>query len=224
MKPRSTSTFVFSRPMLRRIGRASHRDQQLLGFDVLHLAVRKRDLHLHARAGLLHVVALCAGLDANLALLEDPFEFLRNLFVLHRNDARQHLENADLRPEALEHRRKLDAHRARADNHQRFRHLRQVQNFDIGQDEFRIGLQTGQHPRFRTGRDQDVFRLEHLRAFVALDFDLQPPGPAFDRAVSLESTRPCSSSSETRRLWRVSERCRSSARSLSGNSERASQS
>ena len=48
----------------------------------------------------------------------------------------------------------------------------QVQNFDVGQDEFGIGLQPGQHARFRAGGDQDILRLERLRAFVALDFDL----------------------------------------------------
>ena len=42
----------------------------------------------------------------------------------------------------------------------------QVQDLDVGEDEFGVGLQAGQHARFRAGGDQDVLRFEGLRAFV----------------------------------------------------------
>ena len=62
--------------------------------------------------------------------------------------------------------------------------LRQVQNLDVGQDEFGVGLKAGQHARLRAGGDQNVLRFERLGAFVGLDFHL---AGAFDGGEAGES-------------------------------------
>ena len=48
----------------------------------------------------------------------------------------------------------------------------QIQNFDVGENEIGIGRQARQHARFRPGGDQNVLRVEHLRALIGPDFDL----------------------------------------------------
>ncbi len=87
------------------------------------------------------------------------------------------------RSEAAEHRREFDADRARADHHQRLRHLRQIEDFDIGENEFVVRLEAGQHTRFRSGGDENVLRRERLHAFIGLHFDR---ARALDRAVPFD--------------------------------------
>src|SRR5436190_1680834 len=80
---------------------------------VLHTFPTRRssDLEGHALSGLLNVVGLRAGLDADLLLLEDALQLLGDVFILHGHDARQHLNNGDIGAEAFEDGRELHAHR-----------------------------------------------------------------------------------------------------------------
>ena len=63
-----------------------------------------------------------------------------DFFVFDRNDARQHLKDADLGSEAVETGRELDTHRARAQDRERFRHFPQIENFYVGEDALGVGL------------------------------------------------------------------------------------
>ena len=158
-------------PDVLRVRRASNRHKQLVRFDRVLLAVGERGGDAYALADFVHLLDLRAGLDANAGLLEDALEFLGDLFVFHGHDARQHLEDGDLRPHAVEDRGELHAHRAGADDRQRFRHRRHVQDLDVGED-VAIGLQPGKHLRFGTCGEDDVFRVERLRPLVGADLDL----------------------------------------------------
>ncbi len=179
MKPRSVLTFVFSSPIFAVLGARPTATRSFSASTSSVLPFDERDLHLHACAGLLNITAFRAGLDTDFALFKDALEFLRNFFVFNRHQAGQHFEDGNVRAEALEHGRELDAHRPRANDHQRFRHRAQVEDFDVGEDEFGVGLQAGEHAGFGAGGDQDVLRFERLRAFAAVDLDFARPFDAW---------------------------------------------
>ena len=82
--------------------------------------------------------------------LKIALQFLRDVLVLHRHDARQHLDHGDVRAEAVEDGGELHAHRARADDREALRHGGEIQDLDIGEDELGIGLQAGEHARLAT--------------------------------------------------------------------------
>ncbi len=115
-----------------RVRFAAHRHQQLFRADVFLLAVAERDRDPAGVGQHLHVLHFRAGLDANLVFSKHALQFLRNLLVLNRHHARQHLENRHFRAEAIEDGGKLDAYRARPDNGERFRNLRHAEDLDIG--------------------------------------------------------------------------------------------
>ena len=175
MKPRSSSTLrVFQTDVLR-VGLAAHRHQQLFRLQVFLLAVPGGERQPHAGAGLFDVLRARAGFHANALLAEIALEFLGDVLVLHRNHARQHFDDRDFGAEAAEDGGELDAHRARADDDQALRHRRQVEDFDVGENEFRVGLQAGKHAGFRAGGDDDVLRLQSLGAGCSTVTSTLPP-------------------------------------------------
>ena len=109
---------------------------------------------------------------ADAGLFEDALEFLRDFFIFNGDEARQHLEDGDFGSEAVEYRCELDSHRARSDDEHGFRDGGEVENFDVGEDRFRVGLEAGEHAGFRAGRDDDVLGFEGLRVFAVGHFDL----------------------------------------------------
>ncbi len=99
---------------------ASDRSEKRVSFHRFPFAVGKGDLELHPVLGDLNILGFGAGFDANSLLFKQTTQFLRNFLVLHRNDARQHLENLHFRAEAVEAGREFDAHCARAQHRQVF--------------------------------------------------------------------------------------------------------
>ncbi len=182
-KPRSSSTFRVFQTEVRRERRASHSNQQLFRFHVFHLAIGQGDLHLDACFRLTNVLALGAGFDANLLLLEGALEFFRDFLVFHRHQARQHLENGHVGAELLEHGAELHAYRTGSDDRERFRHFLQVQDLDVSQQEIGIRLQPRQHARRRSRSEDDVLRVVSLRALFALDLNFSA---TLQRRVSLD--------------------------------------
>ena len=154
---------------------AADGDQQRLGFHLFAFAVGQRGAEADAVLGFLDVLGFRAGLAADAGLAEVALQFLRDLFVFHGNQARQHFEHRDFGAEAIEDGGELDAHRARADDGHGLRNGGQIENFDVGEDGLGVGLQAGQHARFRAGGDDDVLRLEGLGALSPLRTSTLPP-------------------------------------------------
>ena len=118
--------------------------------------------------------------DVDALLLERLLELRGHRFVLDRHEPRQQLDDRHLAAEAAVDRRELHADRAAAHDHQRLRHLLQVNRFVARDDPLVIDLHGRHAARRRPGGDDDLLRLERL--LVALeDVDLalahQPRGP-----------------------------------------------
>src|SRR5436190_1896964 len=145
--------------------------EQLFNFKLFSLAVGEHRRKFYTRACLAHVFHARAGLDPDAGLFEIALEFFRYFFVFERDGPRQHLENRDFRAEAAEDRTEFHAHRARADDGQRFRHGIEIQDLDVGQDELGIGFESRHHARFRSRGDDDVPGFERLRLAVRQDVD-----------------------------------------------------
>ena len=111
---------------------------------------------------------LGAGHDLDALPLEALAREGRDLGVLRRQDLRQHLDHGHFGAERAIERRELDADRARADHQQRFRHAVRHHRLEIGPDQLLVGLEPGQHPRPRAGRDDDVLGLISARSERAL--------------------------------------------------------
>jgi hypothetical protein len=90
---------------------ATHSDEDLFGLLHLRLTRSVGVAHLHPGTRLLDLLDLAARVHFNAALLVSARQFLRNLFVLYRHNARQRLDDRHIRPKALEDAGKLDAHR-----------------------------------------------------------------------------------------------------------------
>ena len=148
------------------VGFAAHGHQQLFHFQLFLLAVPGGESELHAVAGLADVVGARAGFRAQLLLAEVALQFLGNIFVFHRHDARQHLYQGYFGAKTVEDGGELHAHRAGADDRQALGNLGEVEDLDVGEDESRVGLEAGQHARFRAGGDDDILRLHGLHARV----------------------------------------------------------
>ena len=136
---------------------AAYGDQNFLRFDLLLLAV---DGNRDGDAGLrfLDLVDFRAGVEVDAALAIDARQFLRDFFIFHRNQARQHFDDRDFAIERTIDRSELHAHRARSDDHQRLRNFFQAEDFDVGQNAV-VGFKAGQHAGFGTGGENDVLRL-----------------------------------------------------------------
>jgi hypothetical protein len=128
--------------------------------------------------------ALRAGFHANFLLAEIALEFLGDIFVFHRHDARQHLDDRHFGAEAVENRREFHAHRARADDRQALGNGGEVEDFDVGEDELGVGLEAGKHAGFRAGGDDDVLGFEGLHAGIGLHFHF---AAALERGVAADA-------------------------------------
>ncbi len=100
--------------------------------------------------------------------LKDARQLLAYFFVFVGNDARQELDDGDLGIEAAEDGAKLDAHRACADDGQRFRNLLHREDLNIGQDRL-VGGEAGQHLGVGASGEDHVLRCEAHRALIGLD-------------------------------------------------------
>ena len=148
---------------------AADGDQNFLGFDLLLLAF-DRDRDGNSRFRLLDFVDLRAGVEVDAALAEDAGQFLRDFFVFHGNQPRQHFDDRDLAIERAIDRSELDSDRSCANNHKRLRNLFQAENFDVGEHAV-AGFEAGKHAGFRASGENDVLRLEMAGLVVVHDFD-----------------------------------------------------
>ena len=133
-KPRSVLILVFSRPMPSVRGPRPDGDQNLFRLFLDLLAVGGGVGHLDARLGLLDLLELRSSVAVDAALAEVAVEFLADLFILDRDNARQIFDDGDLAAKTVEDRAELDSHRARADDDHRLRDLGNRQHLNIGQD------------------------------------------------------------------------------------------
>jgi len=140
---------------------ADHADRRdhAVDFDALRLALAVIDGGDHAVALLLQFCHLGAAEDFDALLLEALARQGRDLGVLYGQDLRQHLDDGHLGAHGVEEGREFDTDRAGADHQQRFRHFFRDHRFEIGPDQLLVRLQAGQHPRSRTGGQDDVLGL-----------------------------------------------------------------
>ena len=139
---------------------AADGDQDFFRFNLLLLAVRAEGdgdsrfrfvdlLDFGASEKVNATFAVCTGL------------LFGNIFVFHRNQAWQHLQDRDLSIKRAEYRCKLHADRARAHHYQRLGNLAQLEDLDISKDTV-AWFKPRHHPRFRAGGQNNVLRLERL--------------------------------------------------------------
>ena len=118
------------------------------------------DLHgvaVHARRG-----DPGARMRRDALLPERLLQLRRDRLVLDGHQARQQLEDGDLRAEAVEDRAELHADRAAAENHHRLRHFLQVNGLVARDDPASVDLDPWHAARLRAGGDDDLLRLELL--------------------------------------------------------------
>ena len=111
------------------------------------------------------------GVDVDAALFEDARQFLRNLIVFGRHEARQEFYQRDLGSEAAEDGAEFDADGARANDDERFRHLRYGEYFDVGEDAV-VGLEAEDDFGVGAGGEDDVLCFDFaLRALDGSQID-----------------------------------------------------
>ena len=117
------------------------------------------------------------------ALLEGPTHRAGGVCVAAGEDLGHRLEQGHRRAEVAQHRGELTADGATADDRHPFGHLGDRQQFVAGHDERPVDVEAGDRPWRRTGRQHDVWRLEHRR-FASVDghrvVDPQTAGPRID--------------------------------------------
>ena len=189
-----------------RARRAADSHQHLLRFDLLLLAV-DRERNRDAVLRLLDFLDLGVDESVDAALAINPHQLLRNLFVFHRNVARQHFQNGHIRAERFVNAGELHAHRARANDDQRLGNIVQAQHLDVGQDAI-IGLHSRQHARYRASRKNHVLRLDR---FLLAAFQGNGMDSVFRRAgqfaASADNVDLVLAASGTASPWRACRRC-----------------
>ena len=111
------------------------------------------------------------------ALLERLVREGRDLLVLDRQDARQHLDHGHLGVHRAVEARELDADRAGAHHQQRLRHPLGDHRLLVGPDQLAVGLQARQLAGAGAGGQDDVLGLQGLlAALVELDRELALAG------------------------------------------------
>src|SRR6516162_3325046 len=122
---------------------APDREEQLLRLQGLGLAVFVLEGNRDALGVFLYAVYHAAGLNVDSLFAECLIQLGGDFFVLDRNDAGQCLQDSDLRAKGIEDGSKFHADGARADDDQRFRNFRKLEDGTIRQDRLMIGLDAG---------------------------------------------------------------------------------
>ena len=115
--------------------------------SVCDFPVFVRERNRRAVRVVLHRFDFRLGENLDAFFLKSFLEFGGDFVVFDGSDARQHFEHGDLRPERIEDRSELDAHRARSHDHQRLGHGGELQNFDVAQDDVAVDLDAGKRAR-----------------------------------------------------------------------------
>src|SRR6266853_1147988 len=149
---------------------AAHRDQDLFRFQLLRGFALRREADRHSVFRLLHFFNFGVDEAVDAFLLERPKQFLGNVFIFHRHQAGQHLDNRDLCAERAIDGSKFHAHRSGANDDHRFGNGGQAEHFNIGKDAG-VGVEPGQHARERAGGKNDVFCLNLAGAFAAFNLN-----------------------------------------------------
>ena len=116
-----------------------------------------------------------ARVDGHAPLLEGASHLFGAVRILQRKDPVQSLDDRDLRTVCVIDVGELHAHGARSYHDQAPRGRLLEEGARGRPDALLIDLQEGQVPRPRTGRDDDVLRLEDLLVAVLLYLDLPSP-------------------------------------------------
>ena len=120
----------------------------------------------------MNIAGLGSGLHANAAFPEQPLQLFGDFFVFHRNDALQHFIDGNLGAETMETGSEFDAHGTRAEDRERLGDVRQIEDFNVGQDAPGVRLQAGEHAGFRAGGEHNIPGFDDLLAAGRGDFDL----------------------------------------------------
>src|SRR5271166_576599 len=152
-----------------RAGGAANRDQHLVGFELLLLAVHGKG-HRYAVFSALDLLDLGVHKAVDAALAVDAHQFLGDFLVFHGHVTRQHLEDDHVGAERLINAGELDSHGAGADHDQRFRNVVEAEDLDVAEDAI-VGCESGKHARHRSGREDHVLGADGGLATLALDFD-----------------------------------------------------
>src|SRR5437763_14413641 len=98
----------------------------------------------------------------NSSLAKYPSQFFGDLFIFNWYQARQHLENRDFASERTINRSELHAHSPGPYDDERLGNLLERQAFHVDQNAV-IRLQTSEHARLRTSRDNYILRFHIAR-------------------------------------------------------------
>ena len=109
-----------------------------------------------------------AGAEDDALLGEGLVRKPRDLLVLRRQDAVEHLDHRHLRAEGAVEACELDADSARADDEQRPREVFRNHRLLVGPDQSAVGLEPGKGPRPRAGGDDDMLGTDRRQRFTVL--------------------------------------------------------
>src|SRR5438552_80472 len=157
ISPYSASETIFTKPSCSptiEARLAADGDQDLFRFNFLLLAVRAESDG-DSRFRFVDLLNFRASEKVNATLAVRTGQFFGNIFVFHRNQAWQHLQDRDLSIEGTEYRRKLHADRAGAHHYQRLGNLAQLEDLDISKDAV-VRFKPRNHSRFRAGGETNV--------------------------------------------------------------------
>ena len=172
-----------------RVGLAPNGHQRLLLLECL-LLVALTDGDLYSFRRCFHFLHASARENLYLLLFQGFLQLAGDFLIRQGKYSREHFHHRNLRTKPAVNRGELDADRPRPDNQQRLRHGGILQNFPVGEDSLPIGLYSGQQPRLRSSRQDNVPGLNLFSAIGTLhpeaSFSLQFPIPpdAFDLVLS----------------------------------------
>ena len=131
----------------------------------------RADDDLHAALADVGRLNFGVGQDFDSLFLEEACELFRYLLVFDRQKHRQHFDDRHLRTEAGEDRGEFAADGACSDDQHRLRHLADLQNVIGVDDALAVGLDMRQVARDGAHGQDDVLRVDALRAGLATDLD-----------------------------------------------------
>src|SRR5207253_10055810 len=161
-----------------RQGCSSHRDQHIVGREILRLAGFIAKDHSGPGHVSLYGFHFRFGENADSPLAECPLQLRGNFLVFQGHNARKHFEDGYFRAEGAKNGGEFNADRTGADYHQRLGNFWQLENVAIANDDFGVEVDSGQRARFRARGEKDVGGFDVRDLSGILDMQMMRPRPA----------------------------------------------
>ncbi len=202
MKPRSSSTFVPSRPMFSVFGLRPTATSSVSASISSFLPLASVAVSFGRRSRSLWMFSALAPVSQRMPVFLNTRSSSLETSSSSTGTRRGSISSTrDLGPEAVENGRELDADGARADDRQGLGDGGQLEDLDVGEDVRRPASSRAAcalPSRWRSG-----YSWSPASAAPVSDFTSTRPLPVISGAEPRKTVHSCSSSSGTRRLWRA---------------------